>query len=1155
MLLVSTVLIGIPASAFAQSYSESVVYTDAGTTVFEGTRTGTENNFSVDRVISLSLGGNGRFGGTLQLLDTAGTVDPTDDEIITALVRGDTLTANTIELVLQDNTIAQGTFVPTTDCRMLEPADCVDYEINESYLNDSGRLGFRASWIRPGGQDGGTIALWEESAGGRVRTLVQQAVDPSGPEFRARALWGFNNFNFVVGDAAVICTAPPATNLSGFRTNGQQSSADVRDITTTVPPALTFFDACQGVSFPTFDLRGGISPSANIIYFSGSQLDNGSFQQGIYRVGDTLFEYSDIDDTATSPIAVNDEGGAVYTVSASDGLGGFNTEIIRVRRLAFEYERAVIASEASATWAEIDATSIDTNSSGQIAFIGRQSASDPLAVWIFTDDFNGGGDFVEAGGRAIANLQFSNTSLNENGEVFVWGTDTNGAFQISLLSPSTSLAPNASLSTNALAFGPVMVGSSATLPVTLTNTGNQTLTIQRLETEESVSPFLVGTGDCGFTLAPSASCTFEVTFTPDVAGEISETLFVETDDPVRPVQTIALVGGNTTGVPQLVVPQVVNFGATPTGERSTAELTIENAGDTDLNISAITNPSPPFFVSGDTCSDPTVLAPQQTCVISYFFETNIASVFTDQIEITSDDPVRMMTTVTLSAEAIDATTGISIAVTDDREPADDLQVDFGVLGTGVGAMSMLTVTNTGGDPATLSRIAFTETSDAQFTIIAGADNCTNVTLQNLGDNCTVSVAFDSTETGTYSATLEIAPDGIDPTAVEFQAVAADVMYDLQTVMVASENTVESGSGTVFDFDITVSNEGPDAASGLVVDVILPSDLTVVGASTCSSGTSCFLDAEGNFAPQWAVGDIAAESSVTATIRVMESTMQTGVTECLVAQATASADPFDVDATNNVDTAVVGRGECGDLRITNTLVETARTENSVDFMVTATVTNEGPDTIDPVLVNGLFAPTFTGTFSGTPIVIEERSLGREGCSEIVATNGGSSARCILGPIAPGQSVSASYSFRVVIRFDFTVTSVTSVEGSNDPDTANNADGTVLEVPGLPGTLNEACPLAVSAANTSMESDLDSLRAFRDRWLMTNAPGRVVVAFYYERVTKISPFLTEHAWARAAVRVTMKPVVFTIKHPGWTLLMVITGLAGRRRLRRMLLPLIS
>ena len=74
-----------------------------------------------------------------------------------------------------------------------------------------------------------------------------------------------------------------------------------------------------------------------------------------------------------------------------------------------------------------------------------------------------------------------------------------------------------------LNFGGVTVGQSSTLPVTLANAANTKLMIEQITT--SAAAFVVN-HNCGVSLAPGASCTVNVTFTPTQPGTVTGKLLM-----------------------------------------------------------------------------------------------------------------------------------------------------------------------------------------------------------------------------------------------------------------------------------------------------------------------------------------------------------------------------------------------------------------------------------------------------------------------------------------------------------------------------------------------------------------------------------------------------------------------------------------------------
>jgi len=101
----------------------------------------------------------------------------------------------------------------------------------------------------------------------------------------------------------------------------------------------------------------------------------------------------------------------------------------------------------------------------------------------------------------------------------------------------TVLAPNISLSTTALDYGRVPLGSSAYQTVQINNTGNSNLVINSLNFND---PQFSTTDGAGFTIAPQTSRTISVEFTPTVKGTLAKQLQINSNDPDQPTTTVAL---------------------------------------------------------------------------------------------------------------------------------------------------------------------------------------------------------------------------------------------------------------------------------------------------------------------------------------------------------------------------------------------------------------------------------------------------------------------------------------------------------------------------------------------------------------------------------------------------------------------------------------
>jgi len=114
------------------------------------------------------------------------------------------------------------------------------------------------------------------------------------------------------------------------------------------------------------------------------------------------------------------------------------------------------------------------------------------------------------------------------------------------------LQPIVSLSPTSLSFDSVGVGSSSTLPVTLTNSGNATLNITGININAGSSNYSQ-TNTCGSSLAAGANCMISVTFTPSQSGTLNGTPSVA-DNATGSPQTVTLTGTSGTPAARFPVP-------------------------------------------------------------------------------------------------------------------------------------------------------------------------------------------------------------------------------------------------------------------------------------------------------------------------------------------------------------------------------------------------------------------------------------------------------------------------------------------------------------------------------------------------------------------------------------------------------------------------
>ena len=96
----------------------------------------------------------------------------------------------------------------------------------------------------------------------------------------------------------------------------------------------------------------------------------------------------------------------------------------------------------------------------------------------------------------------------------------------------------------------------------------------------------------------------------------------------------------------------------------------------------------------------------------------------------------------------------------------------------------------------------------------------------------------------------------------------------------------------------------------------------------------------------------------------------------------------------------------------------------------------------------------------------------------------------------------------------------------------------------------CFIATAAYGSYLHPKVAELRSFRDRYLLTNAPGRLFVALYYRVSPPLARVIAEHDLLRAAARGLLVPLVLALEYPVPALLLMLLsgGGVGWRLTRR-------
>ena len=337
---------------------------------------------------------------------------------------------------------------------------------------------------------------------------------------------------------------------------------------------------------------------------------------------------------------------------------------------------------------------------------------------------------LPAGASCVISVTFSPTAIgNRYGSVVL--TD-NAADSPQIVPLAGSGVPSA-----AVAFSPTSLNfpnqivntTSAPLLVTLTNTGAAAMSITSIASATSEFSEL---NTCGSGLAPGASCTISVTFTPAISGPRAGTITVTDNAPGSPHQ-VPLTGSGLLAPVVTLAPRSLSFTGQLVGSISAPQtVTLTNTGIAVLNITNVT-------VSGDFTQTNTCgasVAVGVACTITVAFAPTAPGNRYGSVTITdnaSDSPQ----TIVLAGDGLPAPV-VSLSVT-------SLTFSSQPLGT-TSAPQALTLSNTG--TAALIITSIVATGD-----FAQINTCG--TSLPAGANCTISVTFTPTAAGSRTGSITI----------------------------------------------------------------------------------------------------------------------------------------------------------------------------------------------------------------------------------------------------------------------------------------------------------------------------------------------------------------------------------------------------------------
>jgi len=431
-----------------------------------------------------------------------------------------------------------------------------------------------------------------------------------------------------------------------------------------------------------------------------------------------------------------------------------------------------------------------------LSFSPHSAVADPLGPYIYSLQNDGVHGFL---------VDPQSGKLSEIPGSPFGGTAAQGALAISGTPVQAVSGPVAAIFPASEDFGPVTVGqSSSSKLVTLTNTGGQSLSLSSVGVAGANPSDFVATPNCSFpmVLAPNATCSISVVFSPRAAGTRQASLAATDNAPGSP-QSIPLSGTGASPLPAVTLtPGSLTFASTTQGSTSPAQsVTVTNSGAATLHISSVLpgGSNPADFQVTNACSGAYPVS--STCSITVTFSPLGAGQRTANLTITDDAPD--------SPQSVQLTgTGAALPPGTPIARLTPSSISFGTVTQGSAvAAQVVTLSSSGTGPLHITSVATGGRNASDFSL---TNNCTAPTYA-VGATCTIGVSLSPLATGARAAFITITDDAPNsPQAINLSATVTAALTITPAAAGSTSVTVTAGQAATFNLLLT---PGPGFTGG------------------------------------------------------------------------------------------------------------------------------------------------------------------------------------------------------------------------------------------------------------------------------------------------------------------------------------------------------
>jgi len=597
-----------------------------------------------------------------------------------------------------------------------------------------------------------------------------------------------------------LTMSPSSLNFSSV-TVGQTSSQNVtltnsgnRNLTVNLATLTGTGFGMTGLALPkTIAAGGNISFSVSFTPTSTAG-----------ETGSIVFTDSAPNSPQTLPLA----GSAVATGSSlAANPGSFNFNNVLVNGSSHQTFTLTNSGNTTITINQVSTSGVGFSSSGLA--VGQQIAAGATAT--FTSTFA-----PTTAGAASGTVTITSTATNPTLSIPLSGTGTQGGLS----------ANPASIN-----FQGVLEHSSASVPVTLTNTGTAPVSI--------TNHTIAGTGftltgwSAPASLTPGQTTSFTVTFAPTTLGSASGSVSITSNAPGSPLAINLSGSGTATQATLTIGPSPVAFNNVNVGSNSTQTVTLTNTGNAALNITAATISGAGYTMS--LTAPKTINAGGNTPFTVTFRPTGSGSA-AGSIQITSN-AAGSPTTISLSGTGVQSEVSASPASV---------------------AFSNVVVGNSNSQPIHLTNNGNTLLSFSNITVAGTGMSINGLTTSSTiaaGGSLTFNAVFAPTSTATTSGSVTLTTNGTP----------SPLTINLSGTGVAATRTL-SASPTSLSFgtvSVNISSPLTSTLTNTGNSSVTISGVTTAGAGFSSSGVpSGLILAPGQTATLTVIFDPTAAGAVT-----------------------------------------------------------------------------------------------------------------------------------------------------------------------------------------------------------------------------------------------------------------------------------------------------